>query len=181
MRALKFIALIMMIAVIAGCSAKQEEVSVELPPMEEQFNDPGDHILRQAVMEFLEQTGSPVSSRYEFSRLDLDADGRRDGLVLFKNPYGYWCGIHGCTLLVLKANNNNFTLVNSIQPIRAPLQVSELRTNGWRNLITRVSGRQEKAKNVALQFNGQDYPQNPAGLPPYMTLAEREQSVTIFP
>lgn len=181
MRFLKLVALIVMIAALTGCASCKQTAEVESLQADTPFNDPGDHVLTQAVTEFLQQTESPVSSRYEFSRLDLDDDGRRDALVMFKNPYGYWCGTHGCTLLVMKANNNSFTLVNSIQPVRAPLHVSELRTNGWRNLITRVSGRQEKAKDVALQFNGRDYPQNPATLPPYLVLAENEHSVTIFP
>ena len=40
---------------------------------------------------------------YDFRRVDLNGDGKRDALVLFTNPYGYWCGDNGCSMLVMKA------------------------------------------------------------------------------
>ena len=86
-----------------------------LTPME--TTDPDDTVMRGAVTAFLQDTGAPVSSMYEFKRIDLDRDGRRDALVLFKNPYGYWCDTHGCTMLVMRAGNDKFELVNAIQPV----------------------------------------------------------------
>lgn len=182
MSMLKVIGLFVMVIALAACSARSSNFAVAPDkPLVEPFQDPGDEILKEHIAGFLEQTQSPLHSQYEFSRLDLDADGRRDALVLLKTPYGYWCGIHGCTLLVMKAHNKSFSLVNTIQPIRTPVHVSELRTNGWRNLITRVSGRNTDPKNVALQFNGNGYPHNPDGLPPYMQLAQNEPGVKLFP
>lgn len=127
--------------------------------------DPNDDRMREAVQSFLIHTKAPVSSRYEFQRVDLDADGLRDALVLLKTPYGYWCGMHGCALLVFKAGDDKFTLVNAVQPIREPLYISDRKTNGWKDLIVRVSGRWDRAKNVALKFNGYQYPNDPSNLP----------------
>ena len=136
--------------------------------------DPSDSIARDAVALFLKETGSPAYSSYDIRRIDLDADGRRDALVLLKSPYGYWCGAHGCAMLVLKASNDSFTLVNAIQPIREPLYIGQAQTNGWKDLIVRVSGRWDKAKDVAMKFDGSTYPSNPSNLPPTIRMASSD-------
>src|SRR5688572_26978230 len=94
--------------------------TMNLTPQASNNVDPTDAQMRASVLAFLSDTGAPVSSMYDFQRVDLDEDGRRDALVLFKNPYGYWCDTHGCTMLVLKAGHETFELVNAIQPVRGP-------------------------------------------------------------
>ncbi|MCC6597967.1 MAG: hypothetical protein IT559_04185 [Alphaproteobacteria bacterium] len=129
--------------------------------------DPSDKVLNAAVQKFLEETEAPVASTYDFYRTYLDSDGRRDALVLFQTPYGYWCDMHGCTMLVLKASDDNFALINAVQPVREPLYISQEQSNGWKNLVMRVSGRWDKAKDVAMLYDGEEYPHNPAALPAY--------------
>jgi hypothetical protein len=75
----------------------------------------------------------------------------------FKNPYGYWCDTHGCTMLVMRAGNDKFELVNAIQPVRAPLYVSNTESNGWKDIIVRVTGRWDESKDVAMTYNGAQY------------------------
>ncbi len=124
--------------------------------------------VKQAVDKFLQSTGAPVASSYEITRVDLNDDKRRDAVVLFKTPYGYWCGMHGCSMLIFKANDDKFTLLSSVQPVRDPIFVSRDKTNGWRDLVVRVSGRWSESKDVALRFDGRTYPANPSSLPPYL-------------
>lgn len=168
MRILAFILLLLSAPLLGACSGifgdgRQSVDLSNLPPI-----DPSDKILAAAVENFLAETGAPAASGYVFNRIDLDSDGRRDALVLFKTPYGYWCDMHGCTMLVMKASNDAFALVNAIQPVREPLYISEMRSNGWKNLIARVSGRWDnKAKDVAMLYDGKKYPSNPSTLPPY--------------
>jgi len=120
------------------------------------------------MLNFLKQSGAPISSTYNFVRYDLNGDKRRDAVIVIKSPYGYWCGTHGCVMLVMKAHNNGFTLVNSIQPIREPIFLAKSKTNGWNNIIVKLSGRMnEKAKNVMLRYNGRTYPKDPSNLAPY--------------
>ncbi len=169
------------ILALAGCASTVPE-NDPLTPFPEAALDPDDEVLASAVQEFLLTTEAPNASHYEYSRTDLDNDGRRDALVLLNNPYGYWCGQHGCTMLVLRAHNNSFELVNAVQPIRTPLYISDSQTNGWKDLIVRVSGRQSEAKDVAMQYNGERYPLSPDGLPPYEQLAMNEGlGLRIFP
>lgn len=136
--------------------------------------DPPDASLRPAMDNFLKSTNAPAFSRYSFRRHDLNGDGRREALVILTNPYGYWCGLYGCTLLVMEANNDGFTLSSTIQTVREPIYISDIKTNGWNDIIVRVSGRWSETKDVALQFNGAAYPPNPSELPSYLQLASSQ-------
>lgn len=173
MRSVPFFLLICTI-LLSSCSTHYDD-SADLLYSPLPVVDPQDKALEEAVASFLGGTEAPVASTYEFTRIDLDSDGRRDGLVMLKTPYGYWCGIHGCAMLVFKAQDQSFEFVNAIQPIRAPLYISNTETNGWKNLVARVSGRWDKAKDVLLQYDGQQYADNPSHLPEYLRLASNEE------
>jgi len=120
------------------------------------------------MLAFLKKSGAPISSTYNFVRFDLNGDKRRDALIMIKSPYGYWCGKHGCVMMIMKAHDNGFTLVNSIQPVREPIYISKAKLNGWHNIIVRVSGRLNgETKDVALSFDGRSYPKDPSRLTEY--------------
>lgn len=152
---------------LSACGSTPEPHVEGLTPLHFTPVDPDDTVLRSAVHKFLKKSEAPVSSNYRFARHDLNGDGRRDALVLFETPYGYWCGMHGCAMLVMKAHNDKFTLINAIQPVREPVYISEMKSNSWKNLVVRISGRWDKAKDVAMLFDGQKYPTNPSNLPPF--------------
>ncbi len=157
-------------AMLGACSlfqSDEREIHSLTPIPAKKVNDPSDAALTQAIAEFVQTTSSPAATGYDYVRYDLNDDGRRDALVFLKSPYGYWCGTHGCALLVFKAHNKHFSLLNAIQPVRNPVYISTLKSNGWRNLVVRVSGRSNKAKDVAMLFNGKQYPTNPSELPPF--------------
>jgi putative lipoprotein len=157
---------------LTACGGPQKQANFEpLMTVPSVRADPGDEVLRAAVKSFLAESGAPAASTYTFRRFDLDSDGRRDALVIFGTPYGYWCGLYGCTMLVMKAEDEDFTLVSTVQTVREPLFVSDITTNGWKNIIVHISGRWEKTKDVALQFDGKSYPVNPSELPSYLQLA----------
>lgn len=140
--------------------------------------DPTDVQAHAAVKSFLEGSDAPAASQYDIRRYDLDDDGRREAIVFLKAPYRYWCGTHGCTVLVFQAHNEHFTLVNDIQPLRAPLYISPNKTEGWHDLIARVSGRWSESRDVALRFDGQRYPSNPEIAPddPYYAYYDAQKS-----
>lgn len=174
---LSVIFFLLCLPVYTACTNTQDMANADqlLLPLPPKPLDPTDEQARQAVLTFLQDSGAPVASTYTLSRADLDNDGRRDALVLFKTPYGYWCDQHGCTMLVFKAHDKDFSLISDVQPIREPLYVSNLESNGWKNLIVRVSGRWDKSKDVALMFDGARYPANPAKLPAYLRYASNEE------
>jgi len=134
-------------------------------PSQKAPKDPTKEQMEKAITRTLQETGAPAFAKYEYFRHDLDGDGRRDAIVLLQHPYKYWCNQHGCTLLVLKAGTTDFGLVSKTMPIRAPFYISPNKTNGWNDLIVRVSGRWSQTKNVAMKFDGNQYPDNPEPLP----------------
>lgn len=149
--------------------------------IEETTHDPDDSVMIDSVVAFLKVTGAPVSSSYEYTRVDLNADKRRDALVMLKNPYGHWCDFNGCTMLVLRANDDSFSVVNAIRPVRGPLYVSPVRTNGWTDIVMRVDGRQTKTKDVSIKFDGAKYPADPSVLPPTTLYLDRKIGQRVFP
>lgn len=120
--------------------------------------------LRIAIHDYIAGQRGPANSQYEYSITDLNGDGRRDALVLFNLPYGYWCGWAGCTMIVFDGSGDDFAVQSEIRNVRGPLLVAENSTNGWRDIIVRVTGTRMSDKNVALQFENGTYPENPAGL-----------------
>jgi hypothetical protein len=87
-------------------------------------------------------------------------------------------------MVVMKAANDHFNLVSEIGPVRGPLLVSNTRTGGWRDLIVRISGRQDiDTKDVALKFDGSTYPAQPEwqpALPSVLAMADIN-GTQIFP
>lgn len=143
--------------------------------------DPPDSLLDGSIQSFLISSKGPKFSRYDYTRVDLDGDGRRDALVMFSGPYSYWCDINGCSLSIFKATDNGFIPLSESFPVRGPLYVSENRTSGWRNIIVHVSGQAyADAKNVAMQFNGTGYPRNPF-FEPETQLSQADLGHRIFP
>ncbi|MFP4313214.1 MAG: hypothetical protein ACLFR0_02695 [Alphaproteobacteria bacterium] len=153
--------------ILGACTSKEPPPVTKAPltPLPPPVIDPSDFVLKESLLDILKETGGPLNSGYISRRADLNNDGRRDALVLFKTPYGFWCGTHGCTMLVMQAHNDVFTLHSAIQTVRPPVYISDYESNGWKNIIMRVSGRSTKAKNVSLQFDGESYPSYPDVIP----------------
>lgn len=177
--------LLSLILGLAACGKSSPELAqAPMLPMPESSvpHDPNNDQLMKAITAYVQQAGGPQNSRYEFTRIDLDNDGRREGLVMMKNPNTFWCGVHGCRMAVFKAHNDGFTVMSEVTPVRGPLTVSDKRTNGWRDLILMVDGRSGwDRKQVALQYDGRAYPQQPAFLPAVYASNIMTDGVRIFP
>lgn len=138
-----------LLILLAACASKQD------------LTDPGNETLRKNLTEFFAETNAPASSAYSIKRTDLNNDGRRDALILMRNPYGYWCNEFGCKMFIFQAHDDNFTLLSTINPVRDPVYLTDDVTMGWRDIVVRLTGRNEAPKDVALRFDGQTYPENP--------------------
>ena len=168
---------------LGACASAPEQSAYDgkLTPMPSEPQDPEDHVLDAAIKEYLAATKGPLFTRYDFTRVDLDNDGRREGLVMMKGPHNYWCDANGCSLVVFKAADDYFTVASEIFPVRGPLYVGETKSEGWRDLIIRVSGQSyAKAKNVALQYDGRQYPRNPF-FEPEMKISMAPTGPRLFP
>jgi hypothetical protein len=167
---------------LAACSSSRPQARLATSEKLAAIREPSSGQLLETVAAFIKSQGAPADSQYEFTRVDLDHDGRRDAIVMMKSPYNFWCNVNGCRMLVFQAGNDDFSLVSQIAPVRGPLIVSQNNTNGWRDLVVRVSGRMDwQAKNVALKYNGHNYPQQPDFQPPLQMAANAIAGISIFP
>lgn len=171
---------------LSGCGTSAPEKQPILTPMplpsHKPAIDPTDAQFMQAISEYVRMQGGPANTRYQFTRLDLNYDGRREGLVLLTQPNRFWCNSYGCPLIIFKAHDQGFTVLSEIKPVRGPLIVMDSYTQGWHDILARVSGRTGwDAKDVVLRFNGRTYPQDPSLLHPSAARTTIENGTEIFP
>lgn len=165
---------------LAGCGTDPMR-NGGLPTTSNELREPGDEMIDVAIQDYLKANKGPLYSKYDYTRVDLDGDGRRDVLVMFSGPHSYWCDLNGCSLAVFKASNDGFSMVSESFPVRGPLYVAETKTEGWKNLIIHVSGQAyADAKNVAMQFDGMTYPRNPFFLPS-IQVSQADFAKKVFP
>ena len=143
---------------LSACGGGHETGGIT--PLNER-NDPKDEKLVEAVTAFVALQGAPPNSEYDYVRVDLNGDGRRDGIVLFKLPHSYWCGWDGCGMAIFRAHNDGFTTMSTVNNVRGPIYVRRTGHQGWRDIIIRVSGTNMPDKNVVLAYNGSGYPHSP--------------------
>lgn len=153
----KIILPLLLFLLLSACGGKTEN---GLTPLADR-QDPTDSALASAVTDFVRMQGAPPNSVYDYVRVDLNGDGRRDGIVLFKLPHTHWCGWDGCGMAVFRATNDAFIPQSVINNVRGPIYVSRTGHQGWRDIIIRVSGVNMPDRNIVMAFNGNSYPQSP--------------------
>lgn len=90
--------------------------------------------------------------KFQFYKIDLNADGKEEYFVRFMSSY--FCGTGGCTFLLL---DRYAEIITRFTVMDAPIYVSKTKTNGWRNLMVKSEG-----KFKELVFDGKSYPSNPS-------------------
>lgn len=162
---LKMITIIRLLCCVYCCllvlSCSKETSQIVMTPLPSTYNDLSDDVLINSIEGFLLTKGAPPNSVYEFERVDLNDDGRREALVLFSLPHHYWCGWDGCPMAIFQPHADKFTLLALINSVRAPVYLSNAKTNGWKDIVIRVSGSRMPDKNVVLKYDGQSYPNTP--------------------
>lgn len=147
---------------LAACSGTgNQELAYTPPPLFENPVDPSDTKLHNSVQAYLAAAQGPKNSQYEYSRVDLNGDGLREGVVLFNLPHSYWCGWSGCTMAIFEAGDDNFTLLSETARIRGPIVIGDSRTNGWGDIGVRMTGTDRRDYNILLKYDGTAYPYSP--------------------
>ena len=167
-----------LILLLSGCTSLPESQMTQIP---HDISDPSDAALFNKIQTYLAQQNGPRNARYDYARIDLNGDGAREGLVLFKLPYTYWCGYGGCTIAVFEARGDGFILRSEIRNIRGPLVVSPIQTRGWSNIIARVSGVNMPDRNVVLSFENGAYPVNAITAPTWNGNLNAALGMRLFP
>ena len=140
---------------LAGCSGPPET-----PPPDRVIEDQGG--VSNALNDYLRENSVAQDNSFELRYVDLNNDKVDDALVLMQ---GFdWCSVSGCTMLVFRGlpAAGYFEFVSAIDQVRAPIVVSDERTDGWNNLVvaSRIKGR---PADVSIAFEGQAYPSDPSG------------------
>lgn len=110
--------------------------------------------LASAVAEAAKQTAPD----YKHALVDLNGDGVQDAIVLLRGMQ--WCGSGGCTMLVLAAQDDGFSVVSRSTVTSPPVRVSRSGADGWRDIIVHSAG-----KARLMRFGGDSYPANPSMQP----------------
>ena len=151
--------------ILSACGNTSQSVD-GLTPMPD-YKDPSDKVMKEAIADYLQKHGAPPNSTYQFKRIDLNHDRKRDAIVLFKLPHTYWCGWDGCGMLILKAGTDNFTPLSTVNGVRGPIYVRNSGKNGWKDIIIRISGVRMADKNVVLSNSGRGYTNSPMLAPTF--------------
>jgi hypothetical protein len=78
------------------------------------------------------ETGG-MEARYAYGRVDLNGDGTEEVLAILMGSV--FCGTGGCNLLLLKKEEDEYTVVNTFPISRLPIIVSDHKTAGWADLL----------------------------------------------
>jgi len=115
--------------------------------------------------------GTDGGARYVYGRVDLNADGRYEVLVLPMGPF--FCGTGGCNLYLFTESEAGYVLISTFPRSRLPMMASPHKTAGWHDLIRRESGGGMQPAYVRHRFDGARYSESerlpaepmPAGMP----------------
>ncbi|WP_226678252.1 hypothetical protein [Mesobacillus jeotgali] len=98
--------------------------------------------------------------RYYYNRIDLNGDEVPETFVYLIGPVV--CGTGGCSGLVLEHANGGYEAISRFSLVRTPVVISEVKTNGWKDIIMYVAGGGIEPSYRVLKFNGKTYPLNPS-------------------
>ena len=123
---------------------------------------PEDSIARFLKYDLVEDLPAMAAKdrRFLYEAADLNADGKPEYFVTFKNPY--FCGSGGCNLLIL---NNDFSLLSRHTVVRVPLYLGEETEAGMRDLLVFSNLQYCTANPHRLRFGTDGYPPNPSVVP----------------
>lgn len=140
-----------------------------------------DRVAQRAIRQYVVAAGAPANSQFRYVLEDMNNDGRNDVVAMFTLPYHYWCGAAGCTMMVFRGVDGGFTPVTEITSVYGPVVLTDTVTSGWRDIAVRSSGTNLRDRDVALQFNGRSYPNNPLHEPSLPQPIYSTQGRRVFP
>jgi hypothetical protein len=100
---------------------------------------------------------SGSEARYAYGRVDLNGDGAEEVLAILMGSI--FCGTGGCSLLLLKDENDGYTVMNTFPISRLPVIVSNQKTAGWSDLVRPEYGGGVERSYVKHVFDGSRYVQ----------------------
>lgn len=186
-RPLIFLLLLLSSGFLSACGTSRQQLSNQDPllplPADFSIHDPGNEVLMASLENYVNTRSGPANTQFQYARIDLNGDGRREGIVIMNSPHSYWCNLDGCTMLVFEAKDDSFIPRSQVAPVRGPLLVSRARSNGWNDIVMRVTDHTNwnNTRDVALRFDGRSYPPRPDHSPPVEIASIALEGVKILP
>ena len=146
------------IAILISCVCNAQDI-----PFEKLTQGKEPVILKRALAKLLKQYEvSPKRSKYITVMLDLDADGKKDALVLFNDMnFCGGSGAGGCSLFAFGCNASNCNPWFNIDIVNPPFYISDERTKGLPDFIGALAGMDGAGKFSILKYDGKAYPMLP--------------------
>lgn len=120
--------------------------------------------LAQAVAAYLRRDGAAAAdAAHVIERLDLNADGTDDALVLLRSRR--YCGSLGCMLLVFERIDKGYQLTSAFRLGRTPLVATETRTDGWRDLVAPMTLASSGMRLVVIKHDRTGYSSDVTRMP----------------
>ena len=162
---MKYFYLVVLLFVLTiNCKNKQIEINEKLKS--EDFSkyvsqsvdeDIANNLRNFLVNEYLKNDISLLQKsdrKFQFYKVDLNADGNDEIFVRFLTPY--FCGTGGCTFLLLDKYGE---IITEFTVMRAPIFIESIKENGWSLLLVKDSGVFKE-----LKYKNGTYPSNPSML-----------------
>lgn len=110
-----------------------------------------------AVALYHERDGAKGAERsHVVERIDLNADGREDALVLLRSRR--YCSGLGCMLLVFERDASGYRMTSALRLGRTPLIAATTRTGGWLDLVAPMTTERAGMRLVRIRHAQHGYP-----------------------
>lgn len=122
-----------------------------------------DIFLEKALIKEFDLEQGLDNTRYYYNKVDLNDDGISE---IFAFVVGsFVCGTGGCSAVIFKHENGEYKLLSRFSLVRNPIIISNKKTNGYRDIIMKVSGGGIESFFAELKYDGKTYPSNPSVQP----------------
>ena len=95
---------------------------------------------------------------YRLVGADLNGDGVREAIVLFQGKD--WCTRTGCSMAIFQSFQRGYRPISRTVRVKAPVEVTDVMTNSYRDLLVQTGGGPAPERRVRLQFSGEGYSRN---------------------
>ncbi len=135
--------------------SKSEDVQKYVPQSVDE--DLANNLRNFLINDYLKKDISGMDKKdrkFQFYKVDLNADGNDEIFVRFLTPY--FCGTGGCTFLLLDKYGE---IITKFTVMRAPIFIESTKENGWSLLLVKDAGVFKE-----LTYKNGTYPSNPSML-----------------
>lgn len=126
-----------------------------------------DILLEKALIKEFDLEQGLDNTRYYYNKVDLNDDGISEIFAFLVGPFV--CGTGGCSAVIFKQENGEYKLLSRFSLVRNPIIISNKKTNGYRDIIMKVSGGGIESFFAELKYDGKTYPSNPSVQPKIKT------------